>query len=264
MNDPWEPLNGITPRQVMVGDMAVIRGSRVRLMPRAGRDVFDLALAGRVATVESIELDIDGSTHLVVTIDDDPARDFRDLRMPGHRFFFRTDEVEPVVDGEPVAEPGPRVLIAGIGNVFLGDDGFGVEVAQRLMTGPARLRADVVDYGIRGMDLAYALGRYDVAILIDAAQRGEVPGTVVALDAGQLDVLPTIDTHGMDPVKVLALAQSLGPMPNKVLVVVCEPAVIGDLDDVTVGLSPVVAGAVDTAARLVESLLEDFCTEVHS
>ncbi len=264
MKDAWESLNGITPRQVMVGDRAVIRGSRVRLRPRGGRDAFDLALAGRVATVESIELDMDGSTHLVVSIDDDPARDFRDLRMPGHRFFFRCDEVEGLSDDEARPPSAPRVLVAGIGNVFLGDDGFGVAVAERLIAAAPRPGVDVVDYGIRGMDLAYALARYDVAILVDAAPRGEVPGTVVALDAAQLVALPAVDTHGMDPVKVLALAQALGPMPRKLLVVVCEPAIIGDLDDVTVGLSDVVTRAVDNAVALVDALLEEFCMEVHT
>jgi hypothetical protein len=73
-------------------------GDRIRLAPRPGADIMDIALRGRIATVESIEMDFEDVIHLAVTVDDDPGRDLGALRQPGHRFFFRLDEVEPVED----------------------------------------------------------------------------------------------------------------------------------------------------------------------
>ena len=99
-------------------------------------------------------------------------------RFPGHRFFFALDEVEPL-GGVAAAAPAPaRILVAGIGNIFLGDDGFGVEVARRLAERERAPGVDVVDFGIRGMDLAYALQGYDAVVFVDAAPRGERPGTL--------------------------------------------------------------------------------------
>jgi hydrogenase maturation protease len=262
--DPWDTIGGERPTSVVVDGVEIVAGSRVQLMPRAGRDIFDMALVGRQATVETLELDMDGSTHLVVTVDDDPARDFRDLGMPGHRFFFRSDEIVPLSGPPESVGTTRRVLVAGIGNVFLGDDGFGVAVAQALLARPQPACVDVVEYGIRGMDLAYALAKYDAAILVDAAARGVAPGTLAVLDPGGIDFPPTVDTHGMDPVKVLGLARRLGPMPPTLRVVVCEPAVVGDPDDVSVELSPVVAVAVQAAVEVVESLVAELVLEVTS
>ena len=146
-------------------------GTRVKLRPRAGGDVFDLALAGKTAVVDVVERDMEGRVHVGVLVDDDPGRD---LGERGHRFFFSPEEVEPL-----------RVLVAGIGNVFLGDDGFGVELANRVSYDGV----DVVDFGIRGMDLAYALADYDVAIFLDATPRGEPPGTLYVIEP-DLDELP--------------------------------------------------------------------------
>ena len=98
-----------------------------------------------------------------------------------------------------------RILVAGIGNVFLGDDGFGVRARRR----GSRERAlppgvEVVDYGIRGMDLAYALGEgYDAVVLLDAAPRGQPPGTLSLIEPELDAATPRVDAHGMDPVKVL-------------------------------------------------------------
>ena len=86
---------------VHVGAAEIRQGDRVRLRPRGGADIFDLALAGKTATVESIEQDFDGRVYLAVTVDDDPGRDLGVLRQPGHRFFFGPDEVEPLPQGEP-------------------------------------------------------------------------------------------------------------------------------------------------------------------
>ena len=143
----------------------------------------------------------------------------------------------------------PRVLVAGVGNVFLGDDGFGVELANRVSYDGV----DVVDFGIRGMDLAYALADYDVAILLDATPRGEPPGTLYVIEP-DLDALPLdVDAHAMTPVKVLALAKTLGgPLP-RTLVLGCEPAAVEEFT----GLSAAVEAALPEAERLLVSLLAD-------
>ncbi len=148
-------------------------GNRVLLRPRAGGDIMDLALADRTAVVESIEEGVDGEVQLAVTVEDDPGRDLGERRQPGHRFFFSPEEVRPL---EPATAPaGPRVLVAGIGNIFLGDDGFGVALAGRLATRELPAGVEVVDFGIRGMDLAWAMqDGYDAVVMLDAgpARRG--------------------------------------------------------------------------------------------
>ena len=152
---------------------------------------------------------------------------------------------------------GRRVLVAGIGNVFLGDDGFGVAVVDRLSRAELPSWVKVADYGIRGMDLAYALADYKLAILVDAVPRGGPPGTVYVIEATLDDLEPTVDTHGMDPVKVLALARELGELPERVIVVGAEPqrVISPDADEVVVELSEPVRAAIDEAVRAVESLL---------
>ncbi|RAY16002.1 hydrogenase maturation protease [Actinomadura craniellae] len=176
--------------------------------------------------------------------------------MPGHRFFFSPAEVEPVADD------GPRILVAGIGNVFLGDDGFGVEVVREMARRPQPPGVDVVDFGIRGMDLLYALQRdYDAVVFVDAAPRGEPPGTVSLLepDHPAAGNAASMETHGMDPVAVLRLAREICRIPARALVVACEPGALpGEASgDVVVGLSEPVRAAVPAAARLVESLLDE-------
>jgi hydrogenase maturation protease len=183
----------------------------------------------------------------------------------GHRFFFGIEEVEPV-DGAP--EPPAahaRILVAGIGNVFLGDDGFGVEVVRQLADAAVPEAVDVRDFGIRGMDLAYALQEdYDTVVFVDAAPRGEAPGTVSLVEPDlDLDEV-VLDTHGMDPLRVVALAQAMGHLPERVLVVACEPQTIvaGEHDEDLVGeLSEPVQLAVDDAVALVRSLVEDLKAE---
>lgn len=154
-------------------------GSRVRLRPCGGADIFDLALVGRAATVERVEEDMEGGLHLVVAVDGDPGRDLGARDQLGHRFFVRPDEVEPL----PGEAPSRQVLVAGIGNVFHGDDGFGVEVVRRLRARETPPGVDVVDFGIRGLDLMYALGDgYRTVVLVDAAERGHAPGTVSLIE----------------------------------------------------------------------------------
>jgi hydrogenase maturation protease len=155
----------------------------------------------------------------------------------------------------------PRVLVAGIGNIFLGDDAFGVEVVRRLMQKKQPQGVRVVDYGIRGFDLAYALmDDYDMAILVDALPRGGTPGTLYLLepeiDENQTEpALP--DTHGMNPLKVLSLVNTLGGRLRGLRVVGCEPATFGSDAEPVMGLSPAVAEVVEDAVGMVESLVND-------
>jgi hydrogenase maturation protease len=258
------PSPGGGPAVVVVDGVPVASGTRVRLRPHAGGDVFDLALEGRVAIVERIEQDFEDKLHVAVTLEDDPGRDLGEARQPGHRFFFALDEVEPLeggADEAAVPQPSTRVLVAGIGNVFLGDDGFGVALARRLASRALIAGVEVVDYGIRGMDLAFALGRgYDAAVLLDATPRGGEPGSLYLIDtAGDELGDPAIETHAMDPVRVLRTAASLGPIPPRVLVFGCEPEtrMSGEEPDVAVELSAPVAAALDEAELSVAALIEE-------
>ena len=154
-----------------------------------------------------------------------------------------------------------RILVAGVGNIFLGDDGFGVEVVRRLAGRELPEGVEVVDFGIRGMDLAYALQEdYEVVIFVDAIPRGEKPGTVYLLEPEiEKDGEVVLDTHGMDPVKVIKLSRALGAKPTRTLVVGCEPQVVlsgEDYDDMLMELSDPVHAAVEEAVTLVESLVE--------
>ena len=162
-----------------------------------------------------------------------------------------------------------RVLIAGIGNIFLGDDGFGVEVVRRLTGRELPEGVEVADFGIRGMDLAYALqDDYELVLIVDATPRGEKPGTVYLIEPEiEDDGEVSLDTHGMDPVKVIKLSRALGAKPTRTLVVGCEPQIVvsgEDYDDMLMELSVPVQAAVEEAAKLVESLVEESNKEVKS
>jgi hydrogenase maturation protease len=152
-----------------------------------------------------------------------------------------------------------RILIAGIGNIFFGDDAFGVEVARQLMAGDFPPEVSVQDCGIRGYDLACALASgIDTAILVDATPRGEPPGTVylIELDFNDLEPLGSaVDGHSMDPVHVLQMAQAFGGRPNHVFLVGCEPAVL-DSPEGGIGLSRAVEGAVPQAVAMVRKLVD--------
>ncbi|MEV1168777.1 hydrogenase maturation protease [Nonomuraea sp. NPDC049784] len=253
MNEFWEQMEGRGPDEVVVAGVPVGPGSRVRLRPRSQADVFDLVLDGRVAVVESVEQDDEGAFHVAVTLDDDPGRDLGEARLPGHRFFYSVEEIEPL-------DSPTRVLVAGIGNVFLGDDGFGVEVVRRLAEEPPIPGVDVVDFGIRGMDLAYALQRdYAGVVFVDAAARGQVPGTLTVLEPELPDESDTlVETHGMDPVRVLRLARQLGRLPTLVRVVCCEPTAV---EEAPFELSEPVQAMVGEAASLVKSLVMEMIAE---
>ncbi len=160
-----------------------------------------------------------------------------------------------------------RILIAGIGNIFLGDDAFGVEVVQRLARLALPEGVRVVDFGIRGFDLAYALlDGYDATIMVDATPRGGAPGTLYVIEP-ELDALnnlgaPAVETHNLDPVKVLRLANMLGGQPRRLLVVGCEPAPL-ESEDGQMGLSAPAQAAVGEAVGLIESLIARILAESH-
>jgi hydrogenase maturation protease len=254
----WEQLERPGPDVIEVGGVELRRRSRVRLQPRRAADVFDIALQGKTGVIEEIVESMEGEVQLAVTVVGDPGRDLGIERQIGHRFFFSLDEVEPLVGEEPQPVTTPRILVAGIGNVFLGDDGFGVAVAGRLAT--AELPAGVVveDYGIRGMDLAYALQDYDVAIFVDALPGGNAPGTLYLVEPEPGDEQPEPDAHGMNPMQVLLMARHLGGRMPRVLVVGCEPAEVMSIeDDLKADLSEPVRASLDEAVRMVESLLDE-------
>lgn len=156
----------------------------------------------------------------------------------------------------------PSILIAGVGNIFFGDDGFGVEVAQQLSQREMPDEVKVVDFGIRGFDLLYALlDGYDVTILIDATPRGGEPGTVYKIepDLSGLDDLDAqammVEPHGMNPMKVLAMVKSMGGEFKQIFLVGCEPAALGSEEEGQMGLSEPVRAAVAEAIELIESLI---------
>jgi hydrogenase maturation protease len=242
----------------------VRKGDRVRLRPRAGGDVFDIALDGKIAVIESLEQDYEGKLHVCVVVDDDPGRDIGLMRQPGHRFFFAANEVEPAPAAEPLSEvQTKKILIAGIGNIFLADDGFGVEVVSRLAkrTFPPGVR--VADFGIRGFDLAYALMEgYETTILVDAYSgdgAGE-PGTILVIEPELQQInspgtqAAIIEPHAMNPLNVLRMAASIGGELKRVLLVGCVPATLGP-EEGQMGLSEPVSAALDEAAKLVDSLV---------
>jgi hydrogenase maturation protease len=153
-----------------------------------------------------------------------------------------------------------RMLIAGIGNIFLADDGFGVEVVRRLAERGVPEGVEVVDFGIRGLDLAYALmDPYEAVVFVDALPRGEEPGTIYLIEPEvEVEGEVTLDTHGMDPVKVIRFARALGAELPRTLVVGCEPQLLlsgEDYDDMLMELSEPVLAAVPEAVKLVESLV---------
>jgi hydrogenase maturation protease len=247
-----------------ISGVQITTGSRVRLRPRKGGDVMDIALAGQIATIECIEQDYEGKQHVCVVLDNDPGKDMGMLRQPGHRFFFDAEEVEPLSPEEisqVTAVPKPTILVAGIGNIFLGDDAFGVEVARRLSGRNLPEAVRVTDFGIRGFDLAYALqDGYETTILVDACPHGEAPGTlyVIEPDLRELDdpsaPQAVIEAHAMNPVNVLRMARAMNIEVKNVLLVGCEPETLGG-EEGQMGLSATVESAVDDAVKLVETLI---------
>ena len=157
----------------------------------------------------------------------------------------------------------PHTLIAGIGNIFLGDDAFGCEVIKELnrRIWPDDVR--IVDFGIRGFDLAYALlEEHQVVILVDATPRGERPGTLYTIEPAMNEIESNdsggaVETHGMNPLKVLGMVKSMGGKFKKILLVGCEPETFGP-EEGQMNLSSVVQAAVPQAVEIIERLVQQF------
>jgi hydrogenase maturation protease len=157
----------------------------------------------------------------------------------------------------------PRILVACIGNIFLGDDAFGVEVAESLLRKKWPENVKIRDFGIRSLDLTYALlESWDVVILVDAAPRGGEVGTLYLIEPEAADVQAAsepdagemlVDAHGMDPVKVLRLVQAMGGKVQRLLLVACEPS--RNIEEMDMELSPAVRLAIPEAVAMVESLI---------
>ncbi|HEY0557443.1 MAG TPA: hydrogenase maturation protease [Thermoanaerobaculia bacterium] len=283
---------------IEVGGTLLSQGSRVRLRPTRRADSMDLFLAGRVATVEGVYRDVEDVVWVAVSLEGDPASylhsshgrffyfypdevepldaDAGGLSNLERRLYATSDPGRAGVAGggdrhPERAGPGPvpedladvanrsaGTLIACVGNIFLGDDGFGVEVARRLATRELPEEVRAVDFGIRGVHLAYELAdkSYETVILVDATPRGGAPGTVYLIEP-DLDRLGEVgagaaDAHGMDPQTVFALLKTLGGKPGRVLIVGCEPASTED----EIALSEPVAAAVEEAVKLIVELVE--------
>jgi len=250
-----------------IGGMRIKAGDRVRLRPREGGDILDIALRGQIAIVESVEEDYEGAQHVCVVLDMDPGRDLGLLRQPGHRFFFTPEEIEPVEQesgtttspGQSVLSKKATILVAGIGNIFIGDDGFGVEVARRMLARPQTDGVRIVDFGIRGLDLAYALqDGYETTILVDAYPHRQKPGTVtvIELDLNEMATTPGdfVQPHAMNPMNVLRMARAMSGATDRVLLVGCEPLDLGG-EGGHMGLSAVVEAAVNDAVNKIGDLV---------
>jgi hydrogenase maturation protease len=252
-----------------VAGIKIGRGAKVRLRPGHRADAHDMFLDGQLATVARVYQDVDGNDHLAVTIDDDPAAEVMELQR--RFFYFHPDEVELIDPGNPGAMP-PRILVAGIGNIFFGDDGFGVEVANRLKDVAMPDGVELTEFGIRGVHLAYQLlDGYDALVLIDALPMGEPPGTVAVIEVAPEDyaptaesmgddIAPTMDAHTMNPAIVLQMLASLDGKVGRVLVIGCQPHTI----DERIGLSDVVAEAVDKAVEQFTDVIGDLVADLSS
>jgi hydrogenase maturation protease len=158
----------------------------------------------------------------------------------------------------------PKILVAGIGNIFLGDDAFGSEVARRLEGRTWAAGVRVIDFGIRGLDLAYALCEpYDLTVLIDATSRGGAPGTLYVIEPeltqfeGDSSGDSLVDAHSLDPLLVLRMARSQGAQLKGIVLVGCEPGDLGG-EEGRLGLTEPVAAAVEEALELVSQLVRKF------
>ncbi|HUI22291.1 MAG TPA: hydrogenase maturation protease [Methylocella sp.] len=154
------------------------------------------------------------------------------------------------------------ILVAGIGNIFNGDDAFGVEVVGALSQRPLPREVEVIDFGIRGIDLTYALlENYSAAVLVDAAQRGEYPGTISVVDLSEMACAPPsgddlmLSPHELEPAKVIRLVSALGGTCRQIFLVACEPLTFGG-EEGLLGLSAPVATAVQIAVGTVEELID--------
>jgi hydrogenase maturation protease len=252
VSDEVADLLGVGDRpteRIRVGDRWITLGSRVRLRPRRRADAHDMFIDGRLATVEKIVTTVEGDTMLGVTLVEDPA-------APLHRWYGRFqyfDVAEVEVADRAASAPFPRVLVAGVGNLFLGDDGFGPEVARALQCEPLPDGVRVHDYGVGGIHLAYDVcDGVDVLVLVDTLNRDDTPGALFLLEVGE-DELPAtcVDAHAMDPAAMLATVETLGGTRPRTLLVGCVPSTLQE----GIGLSKPVAAAVVPAVAAVRELI---------
>lgn len=167
---------------------------------------------------------------------------------------------EPDVSGRT-----PQILVAGIGNAFLRDDGFGSEVAKRLESRDLPEGVSVFDFGSGGLDLAYEVMRgYHGLVLVDVSQQGGEPGTLYVMEPdpeeieGGIEDGEVINPHGMDPKTVLRFLKTVGGWPGKVVIVACEP---GEVEEMGIGLTDEVSASIDRAVTLVLEQVEELrCT----
>lgn len=159
-----------------------------------------------------------------------------------------------------------QILVAGVGNAWLQDDGFGGEVIRRLEAEGMPSGVTPLDFGTSGLDLAYEVMRgYDAMVLVDATRQGDAPGTLYVMEPDQSEFAPSIDDgealdpHHMDPQTVLRFVNATGGWPGKVIVVGCEP---GEVDEPGIGLTPPVAAAVAGAMDLVRQTVADLKADV--
>ena len=200
------------------------------LRPGTGRDVLDAMMDGRTATIERLYIDYEDGAHVAVTIDDDPAQEL--FRETGRYLFFRrASSRSRRVGGEPqrggrdpdASErvPEAQILVAGIGNAWMRDDGFGGHVAKALGERALGPGVTVLDFGTGGLDLAYEVMRgYHALVLIDVSRQGGEPGTLYVIDPDPEEIKPIEDgevdqPHGMDPKTVLRFVKTVGGWPGK-------------------------------------------------
>jgi hydrogenase maturation protease len=153
-----------------------------------------------------------------------------------------------------MGERTKQILVAGVGNAWMKDDGFGGMVAKRLTDGDLPAGVSVFDFGTGGLDLAYeVMHGYDALILVDISRQGGEPGTLYVMEPDPAEIQPiedgqVVNPHGMDPQTVLRFVKTVGGWPGKVMVIACEPAAT---EEMGLGLSPQVAEAVEGAVSLV-------------
>jgi hydrogenase maturation protease len=161
-----------------------------------------------------------------------------------------------------------QILVAGIGNAWLRDDGFGGQVARLLQASELPAGVTVGDFGTGGLDLAYEVMRgYDALVLLDVSRQGGEPGTLYVMEPDEEDVKAGIedgemlDPHGMDPATVLRFVRAVGGWPGRVLVIACEPA---EVEEIGLGLSDEVGAAVERAVGVVTSTIAELRADVAS